>query len=194
MVAGNDLGIGRRDTTAVGAALSGARDAVLLLSLGLVLGLGAVVHAALGPGLLLLAVAAGAVGRLDVHVGDAAALAVVGQGFVLVRRLGELGDDVPGVEEAGDEAQAAEEDVDDGVGAADAALDPDCIREGLVSMYSPGSRRCRRRRRSRGLQSALWRGWCDKFTGRQYVPGSGGKRMANRPRKMSAEHMAWGRL
>ncbi len=39
--------------------------------------------------------------------------------------LGELGDDVPGVEEAGDEAEHAETDVDEGVGAADAGLDPD---------------------------------------------------------------------
>lgn len=35
------------------------------------------------------------------------------------------GDDVPGVQEAGDEAEAAEEDVDEGVGAADAGFDPD---------------------------------------------------------------------
>jgi len=62
-------------------------------------------------------------GRLDVDVCDAAAF--LGQRFVLVRRLGELGDDVPGVEETGDEAQTAEEDVDDGVSAANAALYPD---------------------------------------------------------------------
>lgn len=64
-------------------------------------------------------------GVLDVDVGDAAALAVLRQGLVLVGRLGQLGDDVPGVQDAGDVAEAAEEDVDEGVGAADAALDPD---------------------------------------------------------------------
>ena len=35
------------------------------------------------------------------------------------------GDDVPGVEEAGDVAEGAEEDVDEGVGGADAGFDPD---------------------------------------------------------------------
>jgi hypothetical protein len=68
---------------------------------------------------------------LDVDVGDAVAAValVVGDGVVFVGRLGELGDDVPGVEEAWDEAEDAEEDVDEGVCAADAALDPDCGRE-----------------------------------------------------------------
>jgi hypothetical protein len=37
----------------------------------------------------------------------------------------EFRDDVPGVQEAGDVAEHAEEDVDDGVGGADATLDPD---------------------------------------------------------------------
>lgn len=39
--------------------------------------------------------------------------------------FGEFGDDVPCVQETGDEAQAAEEDVDEGVGGAQAAFDPD---------------------------------------------------------------------
>lgn len=56
----------------------------------------------------------------------AAALGVVVRDRVVVVVLvGELGDDVPGVDEAGDVAQEQEEDVDDGVGAAEAALDPD---------------------------------------------------------------------
>ncbi len=129
LVVANNIGVRRGHLGIRGASLSsGARDALLLRRLGsgrrglvraVVLGSGgaAVVHAV---GLVLV------VGRLDVDVGDAAILAVARQGLVLVGRLGELGDNVPGVEEAGDEAQAAEEDVDEGVGAADAALDPDC--------------------------------------------------------------------
>lgn len=52
------------------------------------------------------------------RVADALVVGVVG--------LRELGDDVPGVEEAREEAEDAEEDVDDRVGAADSTLDPDC--------------------------------------------------------------------
>ena len=44
---------------------------------------------------------------------------------VLVIGLGMLEDDVPGVYEAGEVAEAAEGDVDDGVGGADADFDPD---------------------------------------------------------------------
>lgn len=64
----------------------------------------------------------------DVVVRDAAALAVGGQGLVAVRvaRVRVLGDDVPRVQEAGDEAEHAEGDVDDGVGSAEADFDPDC--------------------------------------------------------------------
>ena len=36
-----------------------------------------------------------------------------------------FGDNVPGVDEAREEAEAAEGDVDDGVGGEDTALDPD---------------------------------------------------------------------
>jgi hypothetical protein len=116
----------------IGAALA-IRGAALLLRLGLGLGLGmlgrravvlrptvgAVVHGGMLMGLGLLARRA-----LDVDVGDAAALAA-GEGLVLVGRLGVLCDDVPGVQEAGQEAEDSEADVDEGVGAADAALDPD---------------------------------------------------------------------
>lgn len=65
---------------------------------------------------------------LNVHIRHTAALAVVRQRFVLVGWLGVFGDDVPCVQQAGDVAEDAEEDVDEGVGAADAALDPDCGR------------------------------------------------------------------
>ena len=66
---------------------------------------------------------------LMVHIviGDAAVLAlVVGHGLVLVIvGFGVEGDDVPGVEEAGDVAEGTEEDVDEAVGGADAGFDPD---------------------------------------------------------------------
>lgn len=73
-------------------------------------------------------------GALDVNVGDlsaalgagVAALGVLVDSLVLVGRLGVLGDDVPGVEEAGDVAQNAQQNVDERVGTADSALDPDC--------------------------------------------------------------------
>lgn len=44
--------------------------------------------------------------------------------FVLVG-FGVFEDDVPGVEEPGEETEAGERDVDEGVCAADATLDPD---------------------------------------------------------------------
>ena len=51
---------------------------------------------------------------------------VVGYSLVLVVvRFRVEGDDVPGVEEAGDVAESAEEDVDEAVGGADARFDPD---------------------------------------------------------------------
>ena len=80
---------------------------------------------------------------VHVVVGDAAAaaaatataLALVAGGHdvvsvvvavaVVVVGFGVEGDDVPGVEEAGDVAEGAEEDVDEGVGGADAGFDPD---------------------------------------------------------------------
>lgn len=78
---------------------------------------------------LLLSLRTGLTLRLALHdVHNAARLPLaVGKALVLVVVLvGELGDDVPCVEQAGDESKDAKEDVDDGVGGADAALDPDC--------------------------------------------------------------------
>jgi hypothetical protein len=127
VVASNNLGVRRGNALVIRAARSRVYNAVLLRlgrRAGLLLGGGTVVHAALlllGLGLL----AVRAMGRLDVDVCDAAAALLVGNSLVLVRRLGVLGDDVPGVEQAGDEAEDAEEDVAEGVGATDAALDPD---------------------------------------------------------------------
>lgn len=149
VVTGDDLGVGRGNALVLGAALAGGHDA-LLLGMRLVGrsgsrpggALGAVIHAALGGGgllslglglvlvlvLVLLVMLLGALGALDVDVGNAAAgIALVwGKSLVLERRLGVLGDDVPGVDQAGNVAKDTEEDVNDRVGAADAALDPDC--------------------------------------------------------------------
>lgn len=46
---------------------------------------------------------------------------------VLIIGLGILGDYVPRVEQTGDVAQNAEEDINYGVSGTDAALDPDCV-------------------------------------------------------------------
>lgn len=128
MVAGNNLGVRRRNALVIGvrAALSRVRHA-LLLRLGLrrrvLVGSGAIVHVVRGA-LRLWWLEVRAMG-LDVDVCDSAAFAVVGDGLVLVGGLGVLCDDVPGVEEAWEEAEEAEADVDEGVGATEAALDPD---------------------------------------------------------------------
>jgi hypothetical protein len=78
---------------------------------------------------------------LDIVVCDAATF-----GFLfdlLVCRVGILGDDVPGVDETGEEAQAAESDVDERVGRAETTLDPYCkllvtdISRVGVSLFGP---------------------------------------------------------
>lgn len=128
VVASNNLGVGWRDALVIGASLAGIRDAMLLRRRSRVRGgggaLGAVIHALRRLRLGLLGVLA--LRALDVDVGDAATFAILGERLVLVGRLGVLGDDVPRVKQAGDEAEHAEEDVDEGVGATDATLDPDC--------------------------------------------------------------------
>lgn len=104
----------------------GARRARSLLG-------GAVVHVAgvamvrlwLRLGLLVLvAVLMRAWRALDVDVCDAVALTVLGQRLVFVGWLGILGDEIPSVDEARDVAKTAEEDVNEGVCAAETALDP----------------------------------------------------------------------
>jgi len=66
------------------------------------------------------------IGTVDDDVAHATALCILArQGLIFVVGIGELGNDVPGVDQAGEVAENEEEDVDDGVGAADAALDPD---------------------------------------------------------------------
>lgn len=146
VVARDDGGVARR-RGAVAAAL-----AVLLLLLLLGGGRGGrgAGGAVVGVGVLALGLGMGlALGlAVDEDVGDAAGFAVLVDRLVLVGRLGEFGDDVPGVDEAGDLepgvlvevvspavrvggtgtyiAEDEEEDVDEGVGGADAALHPDC--------------------------------------------------------------------
>lgn len=56
-----------------------------------------------------------------------AALAVWYLLVLLLIGLGVLEDDVPGVEEAGEEAEAAKCQVDQGIGTADSLLDPYCV-------------------------------------------------------------------
>lgn len=55
----------------------------------------------------------------------------VGDSFVFEWWRRVLRDDVPGVQEAREEAEDAEEEVDEGVGGADAGFYPDCL--GLVN-------------------------------------------------------------
>lgn len=52
-------------------------------------------------------------------------------GLVVGGFLGVFGDYVPGVQQAGDETEAAEGEVDEGVGGADAGFDPDCLMMGV---------------------------------------------------------------
>lgn len=144
MVAGNDLSIRWGDALVIGGSLASIRDAVLLgrgCSSRLAGGgsrprraLSTVVHAALGSRsllgldlvLVLLMMLLGALGALNVDVGNSAAIALGGRkGLVLVWRLRIFGNDIPGVDQAGDVTEDAEENVDDGVGATDSALDPD---------------------------------------------------------------------
>lgn len=61
---------------------------------------------------------------LDIVVCDAATFGLLFD--LLVRRVGVLGDYVPGVNETGEEAQTTESDVDERIGRAETALDPYC--------------------------------------------------------------------
>lgn len=148
MISGNDLGIRRRDTLVTRAPFAIGSDALLLrlwsrrlLLLRLLRRLGTTLSTLravvwllllllLSLKLLLLLTSAAAtlvvLRRLHVHIRHASALAILRQGLILVRRLGVFRDDVPRVEKAGEVAENAEEDVDEGVGAAETDLDPDC--------------------------------------------------------------------
>lgn len=120
VISGNNLGIRRRHTLMLRAATPGTRGThdtlLLLLLLRLLVPLCPVVRTGLGPWL----------SRDDVDDVVPGVLAILREALVLVVvRVGELGDDVPRVQKSGDEAEAGEEDIDEGVCAADAALHPD---------------------------------------------------------------------
>lgn len=155
MISGNDLSIRRWDTLVTRATFAIGSDTLLLrlwsrrlllLLLRLLRRLGTTLTTLrtvvwllllLSLKLLLLLASAAAtlvvLRRLHVHIRHPSALAILRQGLILVRRLGVFRDDVPRVEKAGEVAEDAEEDVDEGVGAAETDLDPDC--EGLVSLF-----------------------------------------------------------
>ena len=63
----------------------------------------------------------------DVVVCDLAIGALrVADRLIFVRRVGVAGNDVPGVDQAGDVAEAAEGDIDKGIRGAEADFDPYC--------------------------------------------------------------------
>jgi hypothetical protein len=123
------------------------------------LGLGAALLSVLGLGLGMIALRALAVAAVVDKDVDAAVLGVLRDGLIVVviGGLGVLGDDVPGVEEAGDlgwgrllvgdglggeegrgtyVAEEEEKDVENGVGGAYAALYPDCGELKLVDCFN----------------------------------------------------------
>jgi hypothetical protein len=61
---------------------------------------------------------------LNIDICDSA-LRVLRDALVL-DRVGELGDNIPGVQQTGNVTKHAQEDVDETVGAADSGPDPDC--------------------------------------------------------------------
>lgn len=85
----------------------------------LLLGHGAIVHAALSlrPSMIDYIVCRALAAALLVGYRPVAVVAIA--------RVGVLQDNVPGVQKAGEEAEAAKRDVDEGVGGAEASLDPD---------------------------------------------------------------------
>lgn len=63
----------------------------------------------------------------------------VADGLVIARWVRVAGDDVPGMDKAGDVAEAAEGDIDEGVGGAEADFDPYCWSGMLAKRGGPGS-------------------------------------------------------
>jgi hypothetical protein len=123
VVSCDNIGVGRRYTLVVrAAALAVVRDALLLgcsvrragSVLSTVVHVAGVARLRLGLGLWLLVVwvLVRTWWALDVDVGDAVALAILGQRLIFVGWLGIFGDEVPCVDEAGNVAKTAEQDVD----------------------------------------------------------------------------------
>ena len=79
------------------------------------------------------------VGTLNNHICDSVGLGVLWDGVVV--GVWELRDNVPGVEQAGQETEHAEEDVYEGVGRADTALDPDY--QGVTCLFLMLRKECR---------------------------------------------------
>jgi hypothetical protein len=101
---------------------------------------------------------------------------------LLVCRIGVTGDDVPGVDETREEAQAAESDVDERVGRAETALDPYC--KLLVTVWSRVHVPLVHAARMGGCTACVEKRGCGRDS-----PARGGKRMARKPRKISLPHM-----
>lgn len=84
----------------------------------------------------------------------ALATITIGNGFVFIFGFRVFGDNVPCVEEAGDEAENAESDVYEGVDGADADFDPYCVGQarGLVDGFGikEGGRQRERREEEKG--------------------------------------------
>lgn len=80
----------------------------------------------------------------DVVICDAAAVGAalsfrVGDHFVVVVPFGGADDDVPCVQQAGEVAKQAEEDIDQGVDGAETGFDPDCgVKRETLGIYSKG--------------------------------------------------------
>ena len=86
----------------------------------------------------------------------------VADGLVFTHWVRVAGDDVPGVDEAGDVAEAAEGDIDERVGGTEADFDPYWWSGNVSNVVGPGSEI-------------------------ENVPAIGGKRTAIRARKMSQQ-------
>ena len=128
----------------------------------------------------------------DIVVGDALVgrAVFVRDGLVaVVLALRVVGDDVPGMQEAGEVAQDAEGDVDEGVGGAEPGLDPDCgdlLVITACACFSRGMGMGRFEERVVLLnltrQTLCHLGKC--------LPAIGGKRMAMNARKRSPHDMS----
>lgn len=84
----------------------------------------------------------------DINVSHAATFAIIPDGFVLVGRLGELGNNVPCVQKTRDESQKAEENVNERISAANSTLHPNYLNVN----------------QSVRLQFCLVKDWTGKFT------------------------------
>lgn len=114
----------------------------------------------------------------DIIVCDSVAASFVVDRLIVVVVLGVAGYNVPGVKETWQISEATESDVYERVGGADTAFDPDCRHDMLVD-----------------VTCCAWRG--DQADGEHGapegcgLPAIGGKRMAMKARKKSAQDMVY---